>query len=204
MGGGISVRRHAVACRSAASATASKNARTTSVSFDDMSWTSASISATSRARSARSRFRPSADRVKAFMGHADISTTMMYAHHVSQHDAAERLSAVLRAASSVASVAPEVSEPRPSSRAHRPKTAAWCPDDRGRLNPLRPSAVPSARRLKDDTTCRLGRGSQHRSDRAPPGPSAARSSSETPGVGSRFASGLCDAWVPDRIRVACR
>ena len=86
----------------------------------------------------------SADRRQGVHGHADISTTMMYVHHVPQHDAAERLSAVLRAASSVESVAPEVSEPRPSSRAHRPKTAAWCPDDRGKLNPLRPSAVPSA------------------------------------------------------------
>jgi integrase len=35
--------------------------------------------------------------VKAFMGHADISTTMIYVHHVPQHDAAEKLSAVLRA-----------------------------------------------------------------------------------------------------------
>lgn len=30
--------------------------------------------------------------VKAFMGHADISTTMVYVHHVPQHDAADRLS----------------------------------------------------------------------------------------------------------------
>jgi integrase len=29
--------------------------------------------------------------VKAFMGHADIQTTMIYVHHVPQHDAAERL-----------------------------------------------------------------------------------------------------------------
>ena len=29
--------------------------------------------------------------VKAFMGHADIQTTMIYAHHVPQHDAADRL-----------------------------------------------------------------------------------------------------------------
>ena len=33
--------------------------------------------------------------VKAFMGHADIQTTMIYIHHVPQHDAAERLSALL-------------------------------------------------------------------------------------------------------------
>jgi integrase len=30
--------------------------------------------------------------VKAYMGHADIQTTMIYVHHVLQHDAAERLS----------------------------------------------------------------------------------------------------------------
>lgn len=30
--------------------------------------------------------------VKAFMGHADISTTMVYVHHIPQHDAADRLS----------------------------------------------------------------------------------------------------------------
>lgn len=33
--------------------------------------------------------------VKAFMGHADIQTTMIYVHHVPQHDAAERLSRVV-------------------------------------------------------------------------------------------------------------
>ena len=33
--------------------------------------------------------------VKAFMGHADIQTTMIYVHHVPQHDAAERLSQLL-------------------------------------------------------------------------------------------------------------
>jgi integrase len=33
--------------------------------------------------------------VKAFMGHADIQTTMIYIHHVPQHDAADRLSALL-------------------------------------------------------------------------------------------------------------
>ncbi len=29
--------------------------------------------------------------VKAYMGHADIATTMIYVHHVPQHDAADRL-----------------------------------------------------------------------------------------------------------------
>ena len=34
--------------------------------------------------------------VKAMMGHQDITTTMIYVHHVPQHDAAAKLSAVLR------------------------------------------------------------------------------------------------------------
>jgi integrase len=33
--------------------------------------------------------------VKAYMGHADIQTTMIYVHHVPRHDAAARLSAVV-------------------------------------------------------------------------------------------------------------
>jgi len=37
--------------------------------------------------------------VKAYMGHADISTTMIYVHHVPQVDAAEKLSAALKEAS---------------------------------------------------------------------------------------------------------
>ncbi len=36
--------------------------------------------------------------VKAYMGHADIATTMIYVHHVPQVDAAEKLSAALREA----------------------------------------------------------------------------------------------------------
>jgi integrase len=32
--------------------------------------------------------------VKAYMGHADIQTTMIYAHHVPRHDAAAQLSAM--------------------------------------------------------------------------------------------------------------
>jgi integrase len=35
--------------------------------------------------------------VKAYMGHADISTTMIYVHHVPKHDAAERLSRLVAA-----------------------------------------------------------------------------------------------------------
>ena len=34
--------------------------------------------------------------VKAFMGHADIQTTMIYVHHVPQHDAADKLSRLLQ------------------------------------------------------------------------------------------------------------
>jgi integrase len=37
--------------------------------------------------------------VKAFMGHADIQTTMIYAHHVPQHDAADKLTRLLGASS---------------------------------------------------------------------------------------------------------
>jgi integrase len=40
--------------------------------------------------------------VKAYMGHADIATTMIYVHHVPQLDAAEKLSAALRKASTAA------------------------------------------------------------------------------------------------------
>ncbi len=36
--------------------------------------------------------------VKAYMGHADIQTTMIYVHHVPQHDAAGKLSRTVRAA----------------------------------------------------------------------------------------------------------
>ena len=39
--------------------------------------------------------------VKAYMGHADIATTMIYVHHVPQFDAAERLTSVPRGGSTV-------------------------------------------------------------------------------------------------------
>jgi site-specific recombinase XerD len=35
--------------------------------------------------------------VQAFMGHADVSTTMIYVDHVPRHDAADRLSALVHA-----------------------------------------------------------------------------------------------------------
>lgn len=39
--------------------------------------------------------------VKAYMGHADIATTMIYVHHVPRLDAADRLSRALRAAAGI-------------------------------------------------------------------------------------------------------
>jgi hypothetical protein len=39
--------------------------------------------------------------VKAYMGHANIETTMLYVHHVPQHDAADKLSALVTAAEDV-------------------------------------------------------------------------------------------------------
>ena len=33
--------------------------------------------------------------VRAYMGHADIQTTMVYVHHTPQHDAADKLSALV-------------------------------------------------------------------------------------------------------------
>ncbi len=49
--------------------------------------------------------------VKAYMGHADIATTMIYVHHVPQIDAAERLSAALSAAAGASPVAEPSSAP---------------------------------------------------------------------------------------------
>ena len=55
--------------------------------------------------------------VKAFMGHADIQTTMIYVHHVPQHDAAERLSRVVaRSGDFVDADAGERRVPRSSAR----------------------------------------------------------------------------------------
>jgi integrase len=43
--------------------------------------------------------------VKAYMGHADIATTMIYVHHVPQHDAAAKLSAAVAQASGAGGLA---------------------------------------------------------------------------------------------------
>ena len=44
--------------------------------------------------------------VKAMMGHADISTTMVYVHYVPAHNAAERLSQAFAASDSLADFVP--------------------------------------------------------------------------------------------------
>jgi hypothetical protein len=46
------------------------------------------------------------------MGHADVSTTMIYVHHVPRHDAAEKLSALL-AEATAPSALPNDAPPRP-------------------------------------------------------------------------------------------
>lgn len=43
--------------------------------------------------------------VRAYMGHADIQTTMIYVHHVPRHDAAARLSAIVGAETGIEGVA---------------------------------------------------------------------------------------------------
>jgi hypothetical protein len=50
--------------------------------------------------------------VKAYMGHADIATTMIYVHHVPQLDAASRLSAALEAAAAPSPLAGEAGAER--------------------------------------------------------------------------------------------
>ena len=58
-----------------------------------------------------------ADEVKAYTGHADIATTMIYVHHVPQHDAADRLSHLVDAAEDPLqeSVSPTASRTEPIS-----------------------------------------------------------------------------------------
>jgi integrase len=53
--------------------------------------------------------------VQAYMGHANIATTMIYVHHVPQHDAADKLGALVAESENLApNLAP--------NRAHHPAT----------------------------------------------------------------------------------
>jgi len=65
--------------------------------------------------------------VKAYMGHADISTTMLYVHHVPQHDAADKLSALVTAAQ----------DPLVSGRGDRPSGVAASRRGQHRRGPAR-------------------------------------------------------------------
>jgi len=72
--------------------------------------------------------------VRAYMGHADIQTTMIYVHHVPQHDAAARLGRVVEGADGLAALGrvanratSERTEPHPLGfvariRTHSPRT----------------------------------------------------------------------------------
>jgi integrase len=53
--------------------------------------------------------------VKAYMGHADIQTTMIYVHHVPRHDAAARLSAIVGAETGIDDAAMPVAVSTPSA-----------------------------------------------------------------------------------------
>lgn len=56
--------------------------------------------------------------VQAYMGHADIQTTMRYVHHVPKHDAAQVLDDLIGEPANVApNVAPNASRPKSSERA---------------------------------------------------------------------------------------
>ena len=53
-------------------------------------------------------------RVQAYMGHADIKTTMRYVHHVPKHDAAERFSRFVEGQLGVLPLCPEPTHSEPS------------------------------------------------------------------------------------------
>jgi integrase len=54
--------------------------------------------------------------VKAYMGHADIQTTMIYVHHVPRHDAAARLSAIVGEDAGPELVLKQGAGPRPAPK----------------------------------------------------------------------------------------
>jgi integrase len=51
--------------------------------------------------------------VRAYMGHANIETTMIYVHHVPQHDAADKLSALISTAETVPRTVPRTGDMHP-------------------------------------------------------------------------------------------
>ncbi len=57
--------------------------------------------------------------VQAWMGHADIATTMRYVHHVPKHDAAERLSLLLTDENVTPNVTPNPRVPRSTEGVQR-------------------------------------------------------------------------------------
>jgi integrase len=63
--------------------------------------------------------------VKAFMGHADVGTTMIYVHHVPRHDAAERLTLLVAEAGRAASVQRTQRTERNSAPLREPNSALW-------------------------------------------------------------------------------
>ena len=54
--------------------------------------------------------------VRAYMGHADITTTMIYAHHVPQADAADKLTRLVAASGGLLSAVPTDGEQDPLVR----------------------------------------------------------------------------------------
>ena len=52
--------------------------------------------------------------VRAWMGHADIATTMRYVHHVPKHDAAERLSRLIAEENMTPNMTPNAGVPMSS------------------------------------------------------------------------------------------
>jgi hypothetical protein len=58
--------------------------------------------------------------VQAWMGHADIATTMRYVHYVPKHDAAERLGRLLGDEDVAPKLGPNSESPRSSEGMERP------------------------------------------------------------------------------------
>ncbi len=86
--------------------------------------------------------------VKAYMGHADIGTTMRYVHHVPQKDAADRLTALLKARTdpeigcTPGAPPADAAEPEPAETA--PEQDKSAPSTRARTSRPRTSSPPWA------------------------------------------------------------